>query len=100
MHCSWFNGVFRHFSPELVSLPHLFCSDLSGYSLVGSLPADVDYSPLSSLSALWLPRNQLSGSLPAALAALTGLQSVWLQENQFSGPLPANWSALTGLKQL
>ena len=47
-----------------------------------------------------LPKNQLKGSIPASLSALTSLQTLDLSANQLSGIIPASLSVLTKLKEL
>ena len=37
---------------------------------------------------LWLPKNQLAGNIPAALASLTRLEHLNLQLNRLTGPIP------------
>jgi hypothetical protein len=44
--------------------------------------------------------NQLSGTLPAALAALSRLQKLRLGYNKLAGPLPAAWAGLAALQTL
>ena len=51
------------------------------------------------VTGLALPRNHLSGALPAHLAALGSLQSLDLSGNHLSGPLPAGLENLTSLAQ-
>ncbi|GAB3726663.1 NHL domain-containing protein [Spirosoma lituiforme] len=72
--------------------------NLSGNQLSGSIPASL--SALTNLTGLYLYDNQLSGSIPASLSALTNLQSLYLANNQLSGTIPASLSALTNLTGL
>lgn len=44
--------------------------------------------------------NQLGGTLPASLAALTRLQKLRLGYNKLAGPLPAAWAGLSSLQTL
>ncbi len=48
------------------------------------------------VSALELPRNQLSGTLPSILGELSGLQRLRLESNALAGRLPPSLCALTG----
>lgn len=52
---------------------------------------------LSSLTKLWLARNELSGELPGDLGRLTRLQTIQLSENQLTGTIPASIFNLSSL---
>ena len=49
---------------------------------------------------LCLNNNQLSGTLPSAISAMTALQSIQLQGNQLNGALPNSLSVLTKVSYL
>ncbi|MEP6940368.1 MAG: hypothetical protein ABI846_11440, partial [Rudaea sp.] len=65
---------------------HVISIYLPQNNLVGSLPASI--SAFSSLQTLNVSTNSLSGPIPT-IAALTALQNVSLEQNSFSGGLPA-----------
>jgi Leucine rich repeat len=73
--------------------------DLRNNNLEGTIPLEI--AALSHLESLSLASNLLTGTLPPALAALSGLQSVDLGGNQFSGTIPngyyQNWGHLESL---
>jgi Leucine rich repeat/Leucine Rich Repeat len=72
--------------------------DLGTNQLSGTLPASL--SALTSLQTLDLQNNQLSGTIPASLSTLTNLQLLSLTTNQLSGTIPASLSTLTNLQSL
>ena len=72
--------------------------DLSSNQLSGSIPAAL--ARLTRLELLNLSSNQLSGSIPAALGELTKLQELDLSSNQLDGSIPAALGELTNLKGL
>jgi Leucine-rich repeat (LRR) protein len=63
--------------------------------LSGSLPASL--SALSNLVGLSLNSNQLTGSIPASIESLTNLESIELQNNQLSGSIPTDIGGLSHL---
>ena len=52
------------------------------------------------LAGIILPRNQLTGSIPAELGHLTKLTELHLNENQLTGPIPPELGNLTNLLYL
>ncbi|XP_065868707.1 receptor-like kinase TMK3 [Euphorbia lathyris] len=103
-----------------VQLTNLSCS---GCNLIGPLPDFL--GSLSSLNALRLSYNRLSGEIPASfeqssvtvlwlnnqegggltgtidvIAKMTSLRQVWLQGNSFTGIIPENIGDLSLLKEL
>ena len=52
------------------------------------------------ISGLHLGRNNLTGTIPAALGDLPGLGYVYLWENALHGPLPDSIAKLTKLREL
>ncbi|GJP55062.1 hypothetical protein CLOM_g14050, partial [Closterium sp. NIES-68] len=54
----------------------------------------------STLSALFLGGNAISGSFPAAVTKLTALQELRLDGNHLSGPIPSLISSLSALSYL
>ncbi|CAI5480194.1 unnamed protein product [Closterium sp. Yama58-4] len=69
--------------------------DLSSNQLSGSIPASV--SALSQLTTLYLYKNQLTGSIPAEIGSMTKLEYVSLANNQLNGAVPAAIASLTKL---
>ncbi|GAB4024626.1 leucine-rich repeat domain-containing protein [Spirosoma koreense] len=67
-------------------------------NLNGTLPTSL--SALTSLQTLDLQSNNLSGTIPASLSTLTSLQTLNLSVNSLSGSIPASLSALTALREL
>ncbi|HXB59983.1 MAG TPA: choice-of-anchor tandem repeat GloVer-containing protein [Candidatus Acidoferrales bacterium] len=105
--------------------PQLQFMDLSGNSLLGTIPVDTgfflglsestlqhldlgdnqlsgtipNFVGFTQLQYLDLSGNQISGSIPVALEALTQLQTLDLSGNNLSNGIPALGS-LTGLREL
>ena len=52
------------------------------------------------VTVLYLPNNQLTGQIPAALGGLTNLLLLYLDNNQLSGEIPAALGNLASLEQL
>jgi Leucine-rich repeat (LRR) protein len=52
------------------------------------------------VSSISLPSNQLQGSLPPEMGALSGLQDLWLSENRLSGSIPAELGDLTSARYI
>ena len=71
--------------------------DLPGNNLSGTLPAAL--GSLTSLTMLDLSDNRLSGTIPD-LRALNQLQNLYLGDNQLSGTIPDWLSSLTSLTTL
>jgi hypothetical protein len=66
---------------------------LSGYSLRGSIPADLGL--LWNLQILDVSDNSLSGSLPESIGNWLDLQQFWVNDNSLTGTIPetiVNWS--------
>ena len=68
------------------------------YSLTGTIPAAI--SALTTLTLLDLAYNQLTGTLPSQLGSLTALTHLNLGYNYFTGTVPSTLSALTKLDYL
>ncbi|MFD2571789.1 putative Ig domain-containing protein [Spirosoma soli] len=67
-------------------------------NLVGTIPASL--SALSNLTGLILENNQLSGPIPPSLSALSNLTQLNVGFNRLSGGIPSSLSALTNLTSL
>ena len=72
--------------------------DLNTNNLTGTFPASV--SALTSLQGLNLSHNSLGGSMPGSLGTLTSLHTLYLNHNLLTGSIPAEMGSLTGLQQL
>jgi len=66
--------------------------------LSGSIPPELGL--LTNLQFLWLSYNQLSGRIPPELGRLTKLQTIWISYNQLSGSIPPEFGQLTNLVSL
>jgi hypothetical protein len=72
---------------EISNMTSLEIMDLSQNKLTGSIPY---FSSLTSLSFLYLQKNDLTGSIPIELSRNSHLQLLDLRENKLSGKIP-NW---------
>jgi Leucine-rich repeat (LRR) protein len=66
--------------------------------LDGSIPAELRY--LLRLEYLYLDSNQLSGSIPPELGSLSNLTALFLNSNQLSGSIPPELGNLGNLEYL
>jgi Leucine-rich repeat (LRR) protein len=71
---------------------------LPSNQLSGSIPPDLRY--LVNLQGLYLDSNQLSGSIPPQLGDLVNLQTLSLNNNQLSGSVPPQLGDLLNLQRL
>ncbi|KAM0895201.1 hypothetical protein ACQ4PT_023974 [Festuca glaucescens] len=60
----------------------------------------IDFSALSTLTALDLSHNQLAGSIPSSMAHLRDLHALLLHDNKIRGSIPPALSNLTKLTTL
>ncbi len=88
------NGTLPSSMGNFKDLKRLF---LGRNQLNGSIP---DSLQQTRLHVLWLPGNQLSGSISNALCSLTFLQELNVSANQLTGSLPTLFGQLSRLKQL
>ncbi|QKZ14738.1 putative Ig domain-containing protein [Spirosoma sp. KUDC1026] len=72
--------------------------DLYGNNLIGSLPASL--SALTQLTFVQIDANQLNGNVPSGLGNLTQLTHLGLSYNQLSGTIPSSLANLTQLTYL
>ncbi|WVZ02954.1 hypothetical protein V8G54_023760 [Vigna mungo] len=97
-----------YISPEICKLTHLstlIISDWQGISgeiprnrISGTLPADI--GKLRYLSLLSAADNLITGEIPATLTSLTGLTHLDLRNNKISGPIPQNMGQLQMLSRV
>ncbi len=71
---------------------------LPGNNLTGSIPQGL--TGLTALTELYLDHNQLSGTIPSELSSLLNLTTIHLDTNQISGSIPVGLGSITGLKNL
>ena len=71
---------------------------LRGNQLTGSIPAQI--GALTNLVQMNLSDNQLRGHMPVELGNLTNLERLILQNNQLSGPVPVELGRLDKLEGL
>lgn len=76
------------------SAAHVAVIDLTSNNLTGPLPADI--AALTELNTLNLFDNNLSGSIPAALGSMPALITLDLGLNLLEGPIPYPLTAATG----
>ena len=91
------NNLSGTLPAELGSLTSLNALDLSENRLSGTLP---DLSTLTILTSLNLGDNQLSGTIPDWLGSLTALQDLSLRDNRLTGPIPEELGDLVALQNL
>ena len=80
------------------SPPRVTALDLPRCQLSGAIPAQM--GALSHLELLALHNNWLSGPIPLQIGALANLQALTLNNNQLSGPIPSELGNLTNLQML
>ena len=71
---------------------------IGGNNLTGSIPDGI--SALTALQMLNFSNNALTGSIPASIGTMTSLQQIFLSYNQLSGSIPAELGNLTNLFNL
>ena len=92
-------GVFGPIPTAFGSLPGLERLDLSSNQLSSTIPEDL--AGLSNLAELRLQRNELTGTLPAALcSSFTNLTKLYLFENYLEGPIPTEIGMLYAMEEL
>ena len=88
------NNLVGTLPDELGNLTSLTALTLNKNQLTGEIP---DLS--ASLVYVYLDENQLTGEIPD-LSGLTGLTNLYLNQNQLTGEIPASLGGLTNLLQL
>ncbi|PWA50046.1 leucine-rich repeat protein [Artemisia annua] len=76
-------------------LPQVLLLDFSNNDLSGSIPSEL--TALSALQSLNLSRNQLTGRIPEKIGGMKALESFDLSVNRLSGELPMSLSNLNFL---
>ncbi len=71
---------------------------LPGNNLTGSLPAEL--GSLTNLRGLYLGYNELSGTIPVELSNLANLTALYFGFNELTGTIPTEIGGLTNLKWL
>ena len=79
---------------ELDELSYL---DLSNGSFSGSIP---DFTGLAELKTIYLEDNNLTGSLPSAVADLPLINIYWVKDNDLSGCIPSNYINLCDIQSV
>jgi Leucine rich repeat len=88
---------------ELGQLTELWEVDLSMNRLNGTIPTELGLlssSLFQTLSSLWLHQNELVGTVPSELSALTELTSLRLSDNALTGSIASELAGLGALKEL
>jgi hypothetical protein len=71
---------------------------LPGNNLTGPLPAEI--AALTDLRMIYLPDNALTGSIPTGIGSLTTLVELRLYNNQLTGAIPATLGGCSSLQVL
>ncbi len=71
---------------------------LSSNNLTGTIPTEI--AALTSLQTLNIRSNNLTGGIPAEIGSLTSLLYLYLYENSLGGPIPTEMGNLTNLDTL
>lgn len=79
--------------------PHLLELDLSHNQLSGSVPADI-WRGVPNLEQAKLEDNRLTGTIPSELASLGNLRVLWLDKNDLVGSVPAAFGATNALGKI
>ena len=79
--------------------PHLLELDLSHNQLSGSVPADI-WRGMPDLEQVKLEDNRLTGTIPGELASLGNLRVLWLDKNDLVGSVPAAFGATNALGKI
>jgi hypothetical protein len=66
--------------------------------ITGTIPSSL--AAMTDLVSLWLQNNQLHGTIPSSLAAMTNLFTLALNNNLLTGTIPSSLGLLTTLTKL
>jgi uncharacterized delta-60 repeat protein len=77
---------------------HVWQIDLRNNNLSGTIPSSI--SALTSLYELFLSNNQLTGTIPPQFGNIAGLKQLLLSNNQLTGSIPAELGNLAKLNYL
>jgi Leucine-rich repeat (LRR) protein len=109
--------------PEWSAMPSLVVLDLHNTAITGPLPKfgqhpllgvlrlynnpyldgpipGISLSQLHNLVELWLHGNQLSGTIPGVLAAITTLEELYLGSNHLTGTIPDAFGEFQAIREL
>ncbi len=81
-----------------VSNSKVILLQLKNNNLVGTIPEELD--AISDLKGLDFRQNSLSGPIPSEIGNISQLVSLYLTENSLSGSIPAKLGQLSQLEQL
>eukprot|EP00934_Nitzschia_sp_Nitz4_P008520 Nitzschia sp. Nitz4//scaffold322_size40381//8691//10223//NITZ4_007554-RA/size40381-augustus-gene-0.55-mRNA-1//-1//CDS//3329547809//8510//frame0 len=76
----------------------LFALWLDKNDVTGTIPSELQY--LTDMASLSLTSSALTGTIPKQLAELSGLRRLWLYSNELVGTVPAEFDNLTELEVL
>lgn len=85
-------------SPKLAKLNELISLDLSGNTLIGSIPVELCH--LTNIQFLFLSDNQLTGSIPTKIGELNRLTHLFLERNHLNGTIPSSIGNISSLSLL
>ncbi|KAF3793700.1 putative LRR receptor-like serine/threonine-protein kinase [Nymphaea thermarum] len=91
--CHWFGIICDHHARSIVEI------NLPNASIEGTL-GFFDFSTLSTLTALNLSANNLSGSIPDGISSLSKLSLLDLSKNLLFGNMPHSMANITSISDL
>ncbi|CAI5983507.1 unnamed protein product [Closterium sp. NIES-64] len=86
------------FAPSSLPAVRVHGRDLSYNQLSGTVPEQI--SALTAITNFDLSHNDLSGPLPTSISRMTDLKAINLSGNEFTGSIPAEYSNLASLQVL
>jgi hypothetical protein len=90
-YCSWGDTVICDDQKNVVKL------ELDKKGLKGTLPSGDTLSKLPMLQAIFMAKNELSGTLPGDWGVLKQLELIYLNTNKLQGSYPEGWSGMQSL---